>query len=154
MRETSAPEKPARAVKFRVWDHLEKRYIYPDSGYQGHYVLSLSGIFTNLQTGSGGSECVVEEFTGLQDMEGRDIYEGDIVEFSDEDWSTEPVKGVAEVLMVTDLLLVESPQWCLWLLGDEDPRNSGLHRSMRGKIRVLPETALQRSAGLPSSAPK
>jgi uncharacterized phage protein (TIGR01671 family) len=68
-----------RKLKFRVWDKLEKRFIYPDKGYQGHYVLDLNGRFQNLQNGSGGDEYVVQQFTGFRDSKGVDIYEGDIV---------------------------------------------------------------------------
>jgi uncharacterized phage protein (TIGR01671 family) len=70
-----------RAIKFRAWDKLEKRFTYPDKGYQGHYVLTLNGQFQNLQNGSGGDEYVVQQFTGLKDYESNDIYEGDIVRY-------------------------------------------------------------------------
>jgi hypothetical protein len=70
-----------RQLKFRVWDKLEKRFIYPDKGYQGHYVLSLDGKFHNLQNGSGGDECVVQQFTELYDKNKKPIYEGDRVRF-------------------------------------------------------------------------
>jgi hypothetical protein len=68
-----------RPLKFRIWDCLTKCMIYPDQGYQGHFILSLSGQFHNLQNGSGGKETVVSQFTGYRDTTGRDIYEGDIV---------------------------------------------------------------------------
>jgi len=70
-----------RQIKFRVWDKLEKRFIYPDKGYQGHYILSLDGKFQNLQNGSGGDECVVQQFTELYDKNKKPIYEGDRVRF-------------------------------------------------------------------------
>jgi uncharacterized phage protein (TIGR01671 family) len=70
-----------RKLKFRVWDKLEKRFIYPDKGYQGHYVLDLNGRFQNLQNGSGGDECVVQQFIELYDKNKKPIYEGDRVRF-------------------------------------------------------------------------
>jgi uncharacterized phage protein (TIGR01671 family) len=68
-----------REIKFRVWDTLEKRFIYPDKGYQGHYIITLDGQFYNLQNGSGGNEYIVQQYTGIKDVNGVDIYEGDVV---------------------------------------------------------------------------
>jgi hypothetical protein len=70
-----------RTLKFRAWDKLAKQFIYPDRGYQGHYVLTLNGQFQNLQNGSGGDEYVVQQWTGLNDYENNNIYEGDIVRY-------------------------------------------------------------------------
>ena len=70
-----------RQIKFRVWDKLEKRFIYPDKGYQGHYVLDLNGRFQNLQNGSGGDEYILQQFTELYDKNKKPIYEGDRVRF-------------------------------------------------------------------------
>ena len=69
-----------RELKFRVWDKLTKTFIYPDKGYQGHYILTLDGRFQNLQNGSGGDECIVQQYTCIKDENDKEIYEGDIVE--------------------------------------------------------------------------
>ena len=78
-----------RELKFRAWDIDEKRFIYPNKRYQGHHVLTLNGQFQNLQNGSGGDEYVVQQFTGIKDSKGIDVYEGDIIrgKFLDTDYN-------------------------------------------------------------------
>ena len=65
-------------LKFRVWDKMEKRYIYPDTPGQQHYILTLNGEFHNLQNRSGGDDYIVEPYIKTFD-EDMIVYVGDIL---------------------------------------------------------------------------
>ena len=98
--------------KFRIWDKLAKTFIFPDRGYQGHYVLDLNGRFHNLHNGSGGDECVVQQWTGLLDKTGREIYEGDILK-----WHTG--ENFSEVVFLHGSFHVKGVNWgAFWYLDD------------------------------------
>jgi hypothetical protein len=58
-----------REIKFRVWNNLNKNFIYFDI-YEDYP----SGIY-------GGVSCP-QQFTGLKDKNGQEIYEGDFINFA------------------------------------------------------------------------
>ena len=67
-----------REIKFRVWDMKHNEYIYWDE------LKAIPGVLGMLLTGKL-TNSIIEQFTGLHDCEGKEIYEGDIVEITTPD---------------------------------------------------------------------
>jgi uncharacterized phage protein (TIGR01671 family) len=70
-----------REIKFRIWNAQRKSFHYNGDG------LILSNIAYLHQQGVidinlSNTNCILQEFTGLKDKNGREIYEGDLLKYS------------------------------------------------------------------------
>ena len=66
-----------RQIKFRVWDSTQNKYTNPTISYTDGQWFVFGHVYLMGEKG-----LILEQFTGLLDSEGREIYEGDILKFN------------------------------------------------------------------------
>lgn len=124
-----------REIKFRAWNKEVNRYSKPFTllgdvlNYTDDDGLGVVKSLTNEK---------VEQFTGLQDKNGKDIYEGDILDFEPYEWNRGSMKHESEW---------EFPMWEVawdekdgaWNTGGGTTSECSVYKSIKGNIHETPE---------------
>lgn len=69
-----------RPIKFRLWNKVENKMFLPEE-WSRYINISMLGNAYNWFLGDSPNNYVVQQFTGLLDKDGREIYEGDICSY-------------------------------------------------------------------------
>lgn len=74
-----------REIKFRAWKISQKSMFYPKG--EGGFIIDLPQIMLDKE------DDILMQYTGLKDKNGKEIFEGDIMDFSCISEKDEPTKG-------------------------------------------------------------
>ena len=118
-----------RALKFRVWNNRYNEFVRPDYGLIG-FCYPLDGRISVLTTsGERMEDCILEQYTGLKDKNGKEIYEGDIVKYEGDSGCF----GVVEYDAPEFYLNADVSNWARMII------HGGPYQTVIGNIHENPE---------------
>lgn len=124
-----------RKLKFRVWSERQKTYDYkhPFNTLGNFYINQNGCIFSDYGNAVTPEirqkDFVVEQYTGLKDKNGKEIYEGDIVDYNDDGECI----GVVEYDAPEFYLNADATNWARMFL------KGAPHQRVIGNIHENPE---------------
>ena len=82
-----------REIKFRAW-HIPTKKMFDVYSWGKHIIFEISddGVGTSPTLPAERDDCILMQYTGLKDRNGKDIYEGDILEMRNVGWKYTLVK--------------------------------------------------------------
>ena len=110
--------------KFRVWDEVNNKFYSQEV---------LNALPLNVFLASKH----IQQYIGLNDVNGNPIFEGDIVKFDDSEISEKPTIGIAEVIWTNDLTIVNAPSYGLWFINNIFNGKTGFYGHILGRIEVI-----------------
>ncbi len=128
-------------IKFRAWDNLLNKMLVvyrisfdgPVDGVQVHCYLDDRGAEGSTEYAYDGDGLILEQFTGLKDVNGEDIYEGDIL------------KTKAGLIQIVEQGILESDRnniisgFYANNLSDEKPHTFSYDDEVIGNVHANPE---------------